>query len=122
MSIHNRFKQLRSEQKLTQNEFASRLGVARSSISSIESGSSNPGPRLISDICEVFGVNKQWLETGDGDTYYKKEQDEFAFLVGKIAIENDDFKKRFITSVLKLDDNGWDVIQQLVEDIAQKKD
>lgn len=122
MNIHNRFKKLRDDQNLTQQKFADKIKSARGTISAIESGSSYPGSRLITDVCEIFNVNREWLEHGSGEMYIKNYQDdELAFLLGRFAADNDNFKKRFITSMLKLDDEGWKVIENLIDDMAKKK-
>jgi len=52
--------------KLTQEEFASRLGVAGSYISRIEKGKNVPSELLIKAICREFGVYEEWLRTGRG--------------------------------------------------------
>lgn len=122
MNIHTRFKKLRGDQGLTQQKFADKIKSARGTISAIESGSSSPGNRLLADVCETFNVNKDWLEYGEGEMYIKNYQDdELAFLLGRFAADNDGFKKRFITSMLKLDDEGWKVIENLIDDMAKKK-
>lgn len=120
--LHNRIKEVRNDNNLTQKEFAERIGLARGSIATIESGRAPAGPRTINDICEKFQINKQWLLTGEGKKHVEIETNELAFLIGQFAAENDEFKKRVITEMLKLDAHGWDVIHQLVHNIANKKD
>lgn len=122
MNIHNRFKKIREDQQLTQQKFADRVSVARSSISSIESGSSMPGNRLIADVCNQFSVNRVWLENGTGEMYTKIYQDmDLAYLLGKFSAENDSFKKDFILSMLKLDDEEWKVIEKIIDNMIKKK-
>ncbi|MFR7897000.1 helix-turn-helix domain-containing protein, partial [Turicibacter sanguinis] len=107
---------------LTHRVFAERIGLARASVSTIESGRAPAGPRTINDICEKFQINKQWLLTGEGKKHAEDETNELACLIGRFAAENDEFTKRVITEMLKLDAHGWDVIHQLVHNIANKKD
>lgn len=122
MNIHNRFKKIREDQKLTQQKFAEKVSVARSSISSIESGSSMPGNRLIADVCNKFSVNREWLEYGKGEMYNKNYQDmDFAYLLGKFSAENDSFKKEFILSMLQLDDDEWKVIEKVIDNLIEKR-
>lgn len=122
MNINSRFRKIREDQKLTQQKFADKVSVARSSISSIESGSSLPGNRLISDVCNKFSINREWLEHGTGEMYQKIYQDmDLAFLIGQFVSENDSFKKQFITSMLQLDADEWKVIEKIIDSMIQKK-
>ena len=52
---------------LTQDEFASRLGVGGSLISAIENERNDQKltERLANDICDVYNVNYQWLVDGE---------------------------------------------------------
>ena len=120
--MHNRIKEIRTDNNLTQQEFAQKIGLARGYVAKIESNKATPGFRTLNDICEKFQINKQWLLTGEGKKYSEIETNELAFLIGKFAAENDEFKKRVITEMLKLDAHGWDVIHTLVHNIANKKD
>lgn len=48
------FKDLRSKERLTQNDFANKLNVSRSAIAQIESSNNNPSRDLILRFLEVF--------------------------------------------------------------------
>ena len=63
--MNNRIKQVRQLNHLTQDVFASRLGITKSSVSLIESGKNNPSSQTIKLICSEFGVRREWLEYGD---------------------------------------------------------
>ena len=69
MNINERIKQIRKDVKLSQEEFATKINLAGNSISRIENGSRNPSERTLSDICQRFNVNKDWLLTGNGEMY-----------------------------------------------------
>lgn len=64
--IINNIKQLRKTYNLTQQELADRISFGRSTIGQIESGHSNPTYQLLNSISLVFGINTEWLETGQG--------------------------------------------------------
>lgn len=67
--MNNRIKKVRTDNKLTQEEFASYLKISKSSVSLLESGRNNPSKQTIALLCERFNVNLSWLETGEGDPY-----------------------------------------------------
>lgn len=51
----------RIAQGLTQEQLAARLGIARSTLSSVENGHVKPWPRLRADAAEVLGVTSETL-------------------------------------------------------------
>lgn len=56
MEIGNKIKQLRYESKLTQEQLATRVGVAPQSVSKWETGLTLPDIALLPTLAEVFGV------------------------------------------------------------------
>lgn len=66
--IKDRIKELRTSKGLTIKDFAGEIGVSPTSASLYESGKQNPGKKTIDKICEVFGVDKEWL-TGEGKKF-----------------------------------------------------
>lgn len=67
MTINQRFSQLFEALRLGQNEFARAVGMTPGGISLIVRGISDPSPKTLRKICEVFPhVNYQWLTTGEG--------------------------------------------------------
>lgn len=65
--MKERIKAIRKQAKLSQTEFAGRLGLTQNYVSLIESGQRTPADRTIGDICREFGISKDWLLTGDGE-------------------------------------------------------
>ena len=65
MSTHERLKKLRETLGLTRAEFAQQLSTTPSNITRWEQKTRIPRSRLV-EICNVFGVNLKWLETGEG--------------------------------------------------------
>ncbi len=64
--MNKRIKYLRKYFKMTQEEFATKLGVKRGAIANYEIGRNIPADSVISLICKVFNVNEKWLRTGEG--------------------------------------------------------
>lgn len=69
--MNERIKEVRQENNLTQETFASRLGIKKSSVSLLESGKNNPSEQTIRAICSEFGVRREWLELGHEPKYTK---------------------------------------------------
>lgn len=70
--MKERIKQIRKTLSLTQDEFAEKLGLARNSIASYESGRRVPNDAIIKLICKEFNVDYYWLTEGaDVDMFMK---------------------------------------------------
>lgn len=65
--MNRRIYQLRNYLKLTQQEFANKIGLSHGSISDIEKGKAPITDRTILLICNIFNVNEEWLRTGNGE-------------------------------------------------------
>lgn len=61
VDVGSRIKDLRVSQKITQNDFASRLGVTKSAISSYENGSRLPSYDILIKISRIFKVSTDYL-------------------------------------------------------------
>ncbi len=66
IQLTDRIKKIRKLTNLSQLLFAERIGVSRSHISKIETGSVVPSNQLIKSICREFGVREKWLREGKG--------------------------------------------------------
>lgn len=65
----NRIKSVREALDLSQREFGEKLGVSRDVISNIEYGRVQPKELLLRLLCQQYGVNEHWLETGEGEMF-----------------------------------------------------
>ena len=84
--ISERFKQLRDELGKSQTEFGAGIGVSRSVINNIERGVTEPSDVFLNHLCDVYNVNREWMETGEGELFDKSEQlDETAKLIESIS-------------------------------------
>lgn len=68
-TVGERIKAVRKNAKMTQPQFADLLGLTHASISQFETGKNGASNSTITAICRIFHVNKQWMETGEGDMY-----------------------------------------------------
>lgn len=65
-SIHENLKQLRRARNLTQDEVANRLGFARQTISSYESGRTQPDVETLARLAEAYGADIRDVLYGAG--------------------------------------------------------
>lgn len=66
-TINSRFRQVRESLGLTQEDFAKRANRTRSEIKNIEYGKTSPKPEVIQAVCDRYGINQNWLKTGEGE-------------------------------------------------------
>ena len=123
-NVNERLKKLRKALDLTQQEFADRIGIKRNTMGQYEIGRNEPIDAVVMAICKEFKVNEEWLRTGQGEMFIKQSRDEeMAELIGNMmSEESDSFKKRLISGLLALDDNGWTVLEQFIDSIQVKKE
>lgn len=105
--------------KLSQKEFASRLGMSENYIWMIEKGDRVPPDRTISDICREFGVDRIWLETGVGEPFRPLDRDEqIAAVLGKAITSNDTARDRLIRAIAQLPDELFPYAERILEEIV----
>ena len=97
-AMKSRFKLLRHELRLIQEEFGSKIGVARNTIVQYESRRIIPSNSVIANICNEYAVNETWLRTGEGDMFKDlTPSEEIESFLSTLAIAGDEnFKKRLI--------------------------
>lgn len=67
--IRDRFVKVRKGLKKTQKEFAEAIGYKQGHISEMENGSKNISKAMFLALQDAFGVNRIWLETGEGEMF-----------------------------------------------------
>lgn len=119
---NERIRKLRRTLDLTQQEFADRLGVKRGTVATYERGNSQPSDSAIMLICREFNVNETWLRTGRGEMFLETSRsDEIAAFVGDVLRdETDDFRKRFVSMLARLDSSDWGVLEKMARQMAQE--
>ena len=72
--MSERIRAVREALGLSQRLFGEKLGVSRDVISNIEGNRVSPKELFLQHMCEQFKVNRAWLETGNGDMFYSKQE------------------------------------------------
>lgn len=123
--MSERIKLLRESLNMSQDEFANKLGLkSRGKIANIEYGKTMPDDAFLQLICATFGVNETWIRTGEGEMFRELSLDEelSAFFGDITRSQSDDFKKRFFSVLSKLPESDWEVLLNLAESLAKRKD
>lgn len=123
MEVYERIRQLRKEiLKLSQTDFGNRLGVNRDVINNIENNRlARPDQKLslIKLMCKEFGVNEEWLLTGEGEPFPKKTRhDEITDFINGLAIDDNSFKARFIAALSRMSEEEWLLVEKVVKEVA----
>lgn len=116
--MNTRFKELRKELKLTQEEFAKKMQLSRSYINLIEMGKKIPAERTIKDICREFKVNYDWLVNGTGDMFQDDDSDAQAIVDSVMAGDND-FAKKTLVKFARLSEDRWRQIQEILSELEK---
>lgn len=122
-NLNERLKKLRKTLDLTQQEFADRIGSKRNTIAKYETDTNAPSAAVISLICREFNVNENWLRTGEGDIFLEMSRDEQIedFVGNLLKDEEDSFKRRLISGLAALDEQGWEVLENFLDSIQKKR-
>lgn len=121
--MNERLKQLRTVLGLSQEAFGETVGVTKAAISRIESGINSLSDRMILSIVTQHNVNERRLRTGEGDMFIELSKDEQIedFIGNLLSSEEDSFKRRLISGLAALDENGWNVLEKFLDSIQIKK-
>lgn len=65
MTIGKKIKTLRKSRKLTQEEFAEKLDISRSTLSCYETGQRTPNIKLLQEVAEICGVGLDYFGISD---------------------------------------------------------
>lgn len=104
--MNERFKTLRQHLKLSQKEFGERIGITQSHIASLESGRRDISDRTIKYICEIWGVNEEWIKHGTGEMFIDFVDD---------LKDIDDDTREILKKFQKLNDSDKDKMKKILD-------
>ena len=116
--MKDRIREVREHFGLSMEKFGSRIGIGKASISLLESGKNNPSVQTITLICREFGVNEQWLRTGEGEMFEQSR----ASVLDRLSTEYDLSREQrsVIEAFLDLDPQERDVILKYVHNVFDR--
>ena len=128
MTKNERLKQLRTTLGLNQKDFGEKIEVAQTYLSQIEKGDRPVTDKISRIVClQTWNnrkVSEEWFENGIGEMFVPETKDDqiSKMLADVLKCEDADFKKRLIVALSKLDDNGWNSLENFIDSIANPKE
>ncbi|WP_069989384.1 helix-turn-helix domain-containing protein [Massilioclostridium coli] len=107
---------------IKKTEFAKRLNLSQPYVSELCSGKKLPSDRTIADICREFNIDENWLRTGEGEMRIQlTENAQFDLVCQELKFSGKhEVIKQILMVYWDLPDDKKDIVDKLVEDIAEK--
>ena len=123
LNMCERFKEIRTQLKMRQGDFAKEIKTTQGHVSDIENKRKGVSDRVVEIICLKFNVNESWFRTGKGSMFIElTKEEEIANFIGEVLRDEDDsFKKRLISGLAALDETGWEVLENFLNSIQRKE-
>ncbi|WP_337982836.1 helix-turn-helix domain-containing protein [Lysinibacillus sp. C5.1] len=123
MTIGSRLKLLRDSLDLSMASFGEKIMMTSSNISKMEKDLRVVTDRTIALISNEFGVNEQWLRTGEGAMFISVTEDEqFTESLSEILKdEKNRLVKGLITKVVELDNDYLILLEHLIDGLLKKQ-
>lgn len=116
--MNERISTVRKSAGLTQEEFATAIGLSKNFIWMIEKGDRVPSDRTIADICREFGISEHWLRTGEGEMQIQvSEDDELTQIFMEIGASDDELAKAAIRMYWHLSEKEKAVIHKMADNL-----
>ena len=119
MLINERMKLVREDAGDNITRCGERVGISRSAMSMIESGVNKPSNQTIELFCREYAINREWLETGEGERDIPKSKYEhIARITAALMKEKpDSFKNRFVRALSELGPEEWEYLEKFINSL-----
>lgn len=127
-NINDRILLLRETLGLTRKAFGEKIGVSDSVIKNIDYKVTDPKPLILQQICKVYNVDPDWLETGEGEMFLEKDSvtDLFEFTKNLFLDRNLSWVRCLCEYIAQLTPEEQEAaarhIESLAEMIAEEKE
>lgn len=113
--MKNRLKEARKARKLTLKQVADAVHVSESAISKFEHGAT-PSEQTIVLFCEKLRISRHWLETGEGEMFLPKAEDDQALVSQLVEAYNGSTVLRaLLTTYMQLDAPRRAIFEDFIE-------
>lgn len=86
MTHGGRIREIRKSLNMTMDQFGSKIGVTKSTISNIENDNRFPTEHMLKSIIREFNVNEEWLRNGTGEMFEELlPEDEYGRAAAEIS-------------------------------------
>ena len=101
-SVNERLTQARHELKLSQVKFSKGIHLSSGYYGDIEAGRIGVNDRIIELVSSVYGINKLWLKTGEGNMFDNQIDPKFEEMSVLFNQLNPDFQSYVLTQIKNL--------------------
>lgn len=122
-TMGERLRLIRKALGMSQIEFAKKLSLTQNWVSMVETnkGTLSDGTQHV--LCELFGVNPEWLRDGSGKQWADPpEESTFDMLKQARPDMPDNFAQHIAEALDKLDADDWMFLARFAQDMAEKAD
>ena len=88
--MKEQLKKLRKHLDMTQQAFADKIGMKQNTIAQYEMGRTVPSDAIVFSICREFGVNENWLRTGNGEMFEELTEQQKLMKYTALLLKNKD--------------------------------
>ena len=121
--MNERVREIRTHLNMSQEEFGMRIGIKKSAVSKLENGSNQPSDQTAMLICREFGVNEDWLRTGNGEMFdIRTEDEELAAFCGDLCAGDDPRMAQVLIGYYHLDPEDKQALWAIVDRLFTRAD
>lgn len=114
-TIADRINEILKIKGIKKTEFAKRIGISDSSVSTMCSGKSKPSGQTITMICREFGVNPEWLRDGVGEKFIAAPSAPLDMMARKYRLRLKDYV--LIEKLVNLSEAERDALYRFMVDV-----
>lgn len=116
--MEKRIQAARKAKGLTLKQLGDIIGISESAVSNIERGRNKPSGSTLILLCEKLGIDREWLETGEGDMFAPvSEQAETARIIE--AISDSPAMRSLLATWAQLSDENKAVFERFAADYVE---
>ena len=121
--MRERIAALRRALGLTQQQFASGIGIKRGTVSNYEIGRNTPTETVLQMICMAYGVRRQWLDSGEGEMFEERSRLDQNRDISEeyLRDESNSFRLRLISVIAGLSEDQLAVLAEVAERIVERE-
>ena len=118
-TVGSRLKKIRKTFGLNQQDFADRIKISRGALANYEVDRNEPLKPIITAICREFGVNEEWLRTGEGQMQSATSREEEIEAMIRSGLKgSNDLKKALIQAICSRTESELEVLEKMLWDIV----
>lgn len=117
MTQGERVKNIRKTLKLTLEEFGSKVGVTKQTVSRIENGVNNLTDQMTKSICREYNVNYDYLMYGEGEMFSDLPKTVLDELCRQYGL--DDFDRSLVELYIELPEDFRQLLKNKIRDIVK---